>query len=386
MDIEQLKNEFRQRYGRDAEGAVRAPGRVNLIGEHTDYNDGFVLPIAVERETVALYARRDDETGNFASMQADEPASFTVTAGPAIRPGKPAWANYCKGVTAMLFAESVPLVGVDVLLDSNVPIGGGLSSSASLEVATAYALMAAGDQLGSVPDMRLAQLCQQAEHKYANSPCGLMDQAIAILGRKGRALLLDCRYRTTRQIHFDNPDVVLLVVDTHVKHGIADGGYAQRRQECVTACEEMHVKSLRDADLQTIATTEGDGRLSYPEVHRARHVVTEIQRTLDGANALETGDYESFGKLMYKSHESLRDRFEVSCAELDAVVESASKCDGVFGARMTGGGFGGCAIVLARAEKADDIEKQIASDFEQKFGHAPSVFATRATDGASVLW
>ncbi len=386
MDIEQLKDTFRQRYGREADGAVRAPGRVNLIGEHTDYNDGFVLPIAVERETVALYARREDEEGNFASLQADEPASFTLTAGPAIRPGKPAWANYCRGVAAMLFREEVPLVGVDVLFSSDVPLGGGLSSSASLEVATAYALLAAAEQFKAVPDMRLAQLCQEAENKYADSPCGLMDQAIAILGKKGRALLLDCRYRTTRQIHFDNPDVVAMVVDTHVKHEIAAGGYARRRAECLRACEHMHIKALRDADLQTIAGNEGDGRLSYPEVHRARHVVTEIQRTLDGAQALEAGDYEGFGKLMYRSHESLRDQFEVSCDELDAVVESASKCDGVYGARMTGGGFGGCAIVLARADKADDIGKTVSADFEQRFGHAPSLFTTHATDGASVLW
>jgi galactokinase len=386
MDTDQLKETFEQTYGRPADGAVRAPGRVNLIGEHTDYNDGFVLPIAVERETVALYARREDMEATFTSLQADKPATVTLSAGPAIRPGEPKWANYCRGVAAMLFMEDVPLVGADVLFASDVPLGGGLSSSASLEVATAYALLAAADRLGSIPEMRLAQLCQTAEHKYADSPCGLMDQAIAILGRKGRALLLDCRYRTTRQIHFDNPEVVLLVVDTHVKHEIAAGGYAQRRQECVTACEEMHVKSLRDADLQTIAGSEGDARLSYPETHRARHVVTEIQRTLDGAEALERGDYDTFGKLMVRSHESLRDEFEVSCAELDAVVEFATGCDGVYGARMTGGGFGGCAIILAGADKADDVGQSVNSAFEQRFGHAPTVFPTRAADGAGVLW
>jgi galactokinase len=212
-----------------------------------------------------------------------------------------------------------------------------------------------------------------------------MDQAIAIMGQAGRALLLDCRFGTTRQIPFDNPNLRLLVVDTKVKHENSDGGYAARRQQCEAAAQELAVKALRDADEEMLSSAASDARLPHLNHRRARHVVREIRRTLRAAEVLEAGDYRTFGELMYESHASLRDDYEVSCAELDEVVEIARTCPGVYGARMTGGGFGGCAIILAEAAAADAVSQKVASGFLDKFGHACPIFATAAAAGASVL-
>ena len=369
-------------YGRPAAVAVRAPGRVNLIGEHTDYNDGFVLPIAIERQTVALVAPRDDRTVRLASLQMpDGPAEIDLDG--AIEPGEPAWANYCIGVVAGLLARGEKLVGADVLFDSDVPLGGGLSSSASLEVATALAMLT---PIGAtVPDGELALICQKCEHDFAGAPCGIMDQSIAIMGRAGRALLLDCRSGQTEQIPFDDPNLVLLVADTQVKHDIADGGYAARREQCYAAAKTLGVKMLRDADQPMIERAESDGTLTGKELMRARHVVGEIHRTVHGVQALAAGSYREFGELMYGSHAALRDDYEVSCEELDAIVELARPCDGVHGARMTGGGFGGCAIILAEADKADGVVAAVQDGFNKRYGRACPIFATRAVAGAGVL-
>ena len=382
MTIEELKQEFTRRTGRGAGGAVQAPGRVNLIGEHTDYNDGFVLPIAIERRTVAVFAPRDDRIVTFASLQADADASVDLDA--EITPGEPAWANYATGVAAGLLARGTSLVGVDVLFDSTVPIGGGLSSSASLEVAAALALLTvAGAERPS--DHELALICQQCEHEFAGAPCGIMDQSIAIMGRAGRALLLDCRTGETKHVPFDDPSLVVLVADTQVKHAIADGGYAARRDQCYAAAEKLGVTMLRNADEATVREAGESGTLADKELMRARHVVGEIARTLEACEAMEAGDFATFGQLMYASHASLRDDYEVSCEELDVIVEIARDCEGVYGARMTGGGFGGCAIVLAETDRADAIAETIAAGFASKFGAPCPLFATRAANGASVL-
>ena len=383
MDTQELARRFEALCGRRCQGMVQAPGRVNLIGEHTDYNDGFVLPIAIDRRTVAAWAPRADRRVTFRSLQA-EPTGAVALDG-AIEPGEPAWANYCRGVAAGLIAAGVELSGADIVFGSDVPLGGGLSSSASLEVATAFALLAAAGQVGAVPDRELALLCQRAEHEYAGAPCGIMDQSIAILAQAGRALLLDCRSGEARQVPFDDAGVVLLVADTQVKHAISDGGYAARREQCYAAATGLGVKTLRDADAAAVRAAAQEGKLAGKELMRARHVVGEIARTLEAVEALATGDYGRFGGLMYGSHASLRDDYEVSCEELDAVVESARACAGVHGARMTGGGFGGCAIVLAEASRAGAIGESIAGSFEGRFGRRCPVFATRAEAGASVL-
>ena len=382
MDIQDLKQRFTDMFGCEAAGAVRAPGRVNLIGEHTDYNDGFVLPIAIERETVAAYAPREDRTVRVASLQQEGlGASFSLDE--PIEPGEPKWANYPRGVAAGLAARGEGLVGCDILFDSTVPIGGGLSSSASLELATAFAMLAAAEV--TVDDYELALICQKAEHDYAGTPCGIMDQAISVMGQAGRALLLDCRDGSVRQVRFDDPGVSVLVADTQVKHDLTDGGYAARRDQCYAAAARLGVTMLRDADEAMIAAARADGTLAGKELMRARHVVGEITRTLDAVEAMEAGDYGTFGELMYGSHASLRDDYEVSCEELDAIVAVARGCDGVYGARMTGGGFGGCAIVLARTESADAVAAAVADGFAERYGRRCPVFATRAAAGAGVI-
>ncbi len=384
IDLDALKKRFVDLYGRPAPRLARAPGRGHLIGEHTDYNDGYVLPMAIERETVALTAPRDDLAVRLTSVQTESTVEINLGQHMLIQPGKPDWANYPKGVAAKIFAEGVTLKGADILFDTTVPLGGGLSSSASLEIATAKALLAASGNLYALDDKTIITCCQAAEHEFAGAPCGIMDQSISLLAQAGRALLLDCRTAEGEHVPFDNPDVVLLVVDTKVKHANAGGEYAQRREECYRAAEEIGVGMLRDADLAAVESAEADGRLGDPAAARARHVVGEIRRTLEACNALTRGDYGRFGELMYQSHASLRDDYEVSCKELDKVVELAGACEGVYGARMTGGGFGGCAIVLAQADRADAITDHIAKGFAAEFATQPGMFPTRAAAGASV--
>jgi galactokinase len=384
-DLNTLKEQFARTFDASADGAVRAPGRVNLIGEHTDYNDGYVLPIAIEKQTVALWRKRDDLTVRFRSLQQGAEMSIDLADEETLTPGETKWANYPLGVAAKLFEHGVALSGAEILFDSDVPLGGGLSSSASLEVATALALLEASNNRDQIDEMTLAKLCQSAEHEFANSPCGIMDQAIAILGQAGHALLLDCFDESTKQIPFDDPDYVLLVADTEVKHGIGDGEYARRREECKKAAAMLDVPALRAASQEAVEAAAVDGRLAKPEYQRARHVTGEIRRTLEAAEALGNRDYETFGKLMIESHESLRDDYEVSCEELDVLVDLARKQDGVFGARMTGGGFGGCMIVLAAATHADAITAALADGFHERFGRRCPVFVTRPADGAGVV-
>ena len=377
---EQLRTDFYAAFGREPAGAARAPGRVNLIGEHTDYNGGFVLPIAIEREVAAAYAPREDSIVRFHSVHAGETAAIDL--GHELTPTPGAWSNYPAGVAAELLAAGARLAGADVLLESTVPVGGGLSSSAALEVATALALMAATGAPRAIDGHDLAALCQRAENDFAGAPCGIMDQSIAVMGREGMAMLLDCRSGEIRHVAFNDPAMTLLVADTQVKHDIGEGGYPLRRRQCTEAAGVLGVESLRDVAPGALDQTEADGRLSGVLAARVRHVVSEIARTLDAVEALDRADYRRFGELMYASHASLRDDYAVSCAELDAIVEAAGECEGVCGARMTGGGFGGCAIVLARVEAAAEAGRKIADSFEARFGRRCPIFVTGAAAGA----
>ena len=391
---EQLKRDFYAVFGREPAGAVRAPGRVNLIGEHTDYNGGFVLPIAIERETTAAYAPREDRIVRFHSAHAAATAAIDLDEQPTPTGG--AWSNYPVGVAAELLAAGVELAGADVLLESTVPVGGGLSSSAALEVAAALALMAAAGMARAIDGHDLAALCQRAENEFAGAPCGIMDQSIAVMGREGMAMLMDCRSGEIRHVAFNDPTMTLLVADTQVKHDIGgkapggnesppgdlDGGYPLRRKQCTEAADRLGVASLRDVTPGGLARATADGTLTGVLAGRVRHVVGEIARTLAAVEALDGGDYQRLGELMYASHASLRDDYEVSCAELDAIVASARECEGVCGARMTGGGFGGCAIVLAELEAAAGAGREIADKFEARFGRRCPIFVTGAAAGA----
>jgi len=380
---ESLRARFKSLFKKPPAGCARAPGRVNLIGGHTDYNEGFVLPIAIERRTLAAFGPREDRRVRFVSAQADGAAEIDLDG--EIVPGEPAWANYCKGVAAGLRERGLALLGAEVLIDSDVPLGGGLSSSAALEVATAFALLAVAGKVGQVPDRELVLLCQRAEHDFAGAPCGILDQSIVIMGRAGMAMLLDCRSGEIRQVPFNDPGVVVLVADTQVKHDISDGGYAARREQCFAAAKKLGVRALRDVDASAVARAAENGTLAGKELMRARHVVGENARTLEAAEALSAGDFVRVGELMCASHTSLRNDYEVSCQELDAVVELAGACDEVYGARMTGGGFGGCAIALVQADCAEDVARLVQAGFAERFGRPCPIFTTRAVAGAEVL-
>ncbi|MEJ2401756.1 MAG: galactokinase [Xanthomonadales bacterium] len=347
----------------------RAPGRVNLIGEHTDYNDGFVMPTNTALYTWVAAAPRGDRTVRAHSALFEETVEFSLDG---LAPGgASAWAEYLKGVAAMLLEAGVSLCGADLLIDGDLPLGGGLSSSASLEAAAAVALL--GCAGGTLEPMALALACQRAEHDYAGVPCGIMDQAVIIGCPRSHAMLLDCRSLASgfRPL----PETIcLLVVDSGVKHRLSDGGYRQRRGECDDALEwlaarEDGVNSYRDVDaamLQRHAT-----ELDEAPLRRARHVVSETRRVLAAADALERGDRVALGAILDASHASLRDDFAVSCREVDFLVATAQATRGVFGARMVGGGFGGCMIALVDPEERDRALSRIADAYRAYTGRAP---------------
>jgi galactokinase len=384
VNTTELKQQYQQAFGgMTPTHIVRAPGRVNLIGEHTDYNDGFVMPIAMSQALYVLAGPTDDATIEAQSTAFDEPVSFPATEpGP---PGAPKWGNYVRGVAAMLAADGIRLKPGRLLIHSDVPIGGGVSSSAALEIGSGLALlMLAGQSMEPVP---LALLARQAEHKYANSPCGIMDQFIVALAREGHALMLDCRSQTYQHTPFTPTDAELLVMNTQVKHEIGGGEYAIRQQQCQEAVQAMQaveqsVKALRDANM-TLLNANRHG-MSDVAFRRARHVITEDDRTVRAAKAMSNQDYTTLGELMFQSHASLRDDYEVSCEELDTLVEIASSLPGVYGARMTGGGFGGCAIALVDRSAELSLRSAIAERYDTNYEQPAVVYATMASKGAEI--
>lgn len=382
-------NDLKRRFGEAFPGVqpsflVRAPGRVNLIGEHTDYNDGFVFPIAMTQSLQVLVGHSDDGEAIVHSTAFNETIRF-----PAREPGPPAegrgWGNYVRGVAAMLGRRGLNLRGGRLLIHSEVPIGGGVSSSAALEVGTALALLALiGESLDPIP---LALLARQAEHEYAKSPCGIMDQFICVLGRAGQALLLDCRSQTFDHVPLPADGAVLMVMDTQVKHSIGGSEYPVRQQQCQQGLAQLRkkypaAKALRDITPVQLAACAAE--LDPLALRRCRHVVSEIDRTVVAANALRSSDLAAFGRLMFESHASLRDDYSVSCTELDALVEVARGVPGIYGARMTGGGFGGCAIALIRSDAQETLRAAIKSNYNGKFAKPALVYTTAASDGAAV--
>jgi galactokinase len=362
----------------------RAPGRVNLIGEHTDYNDGFVCPMALDRVTAVLAAPRTDGMVRLHSLSVGETVEFPIDR-PVPKEG-PAWSLYPRGAAEAMRQRAKISLGFDAVVDSSVPLGGGLSSSASFEVATANAVLFANNQ--QLPLTELALACQWAEHNYPGMPCGIMDQFISTMGRKGHALLLDCRDRSTRQVPLDDPDLRVVISNSNVKRELVAGEYAARRHYCQMAVAFLKkkipgVQSLRDVSLDLLE----DSRLGMDPVvfRRAHHVISEIQRTADFAAALEKRRYKLCGELMYASHASLRDDYAVSCTELDALVEIARAVPGVYGARMTGGGFGGCIVALCAAAAVEPLTAAIAAEYPAKTkGKQATTFSTVASAGASV--
>ena len=377
---------FAQKYGRQPRWIVAAPGRVNIIGEHTDYNDGFVFPMAIERYTVIAADRPVGNKGpaqfKWACTRLGETAVIN-TAEP-VQKGKPAWSNYIRGVTAGFQKLGVELGSLDVLMQSTVPLGGGLSSSAALEVAAATLLEAVTGTKMSAVDKAL--LCQKAEHEFAGVPCGIMDQFTSALGREGHLLLLDCRTRTTELVPMSDPDITVLITNTNVRHELGNGEYAKRRAQCETAAKILGVASLRDA---TMTSLEARKSAMDPLVFkRARHVIGEIDRTTKAAKAIRAGRLDELGQLMYASHDSLRDDYAVSCKELDEVVEIARKIGakgGMIGCRMTGGGFGGCTVSLVKTSEVNKIADTIFNEYQKATGIKPTLFVSRPAAGATIL-
>ena len=387
MDLTLLRQQFHSLFPnakKDGLFVTHAPGRVNLIGEHTDYNDGYVCPMAIDRLTAVLGAPRDDGMVRMHSVSARQTVEFPIDR--VVPKEGPAWALYARGSAEAMRQHAKISRGFDCVVDSTVPLGGGLSSSASFEVATALAVLTVNHQ--KLPQEELALACQWAEHNYPGMPCGIMDQFISVMGKKGHALLLDCRDRATRHVPLDDPDLRVVISNSNVKHELVAGEYTARRHQCESAVRYVQkkfpeIQSLRDVTLNHLE----DSRLGMdPTVfRRARHVITEIQRTVDFANALEKRDYPTCGKHMYASHASLRDDYAVSCAELDALVEIARPIPGVFGARMTGGGFGGCIVALCKASAVEPLTKAIETQYPQKAkGKQATTFSTVASAGAHV--
>jgi galactokinase len=378
-----LAGRFRDVYHRPAEAVFAAPGRVNLIGEHTDYNGGLCLPMALPHATYAAVAPRDDGRVRVASRQQGSAWSAELAD---VRPGRVSgWPAYVGGVLWALAEDGVPVRGLDLMVDGRVPLGAGLSSSAALECAVALAACAVAEvPVGDELRPRLVAACMRAEREVAGAPTGGMDQTVSLYARAGHALLLDCLDWSTRQVRWAPPsDVVLLVVDTRASHALADGGYGTRRADCEEAARLLGVPLLRvladrDPDAREAAVASlDDTRLR----RRVRHVVSEIERVRAAVAMVEGGELGGLGRCFVASHESLRDDYQVSCEELDTVVEVAV-ASGALGARMTGGGFGGSVVVLVPGPAAPAVEAAVHDAFAERGWPAPGMLPAPPSEGA----
>lgn len=383
INANDLTRVFREQYSA-VPRLFRAPGRVNLIGEHTDYNEGFVLPIAIDRETIVAAAPRDDRRVRVFSVEKNERIEFDLDRAGQKQRG--VWQDYVEGVAQALVAGGAELRGADLVLASNVPEGAGLSSSAALEISVGFALLSLSE--AKIDRVALALAGQRAEHEYVGTKSGIMDQFIAAMGEKNHALLIDCRTLAATPIPFDTTRVELVICNTGVKHKLASSAYNQRREECERGVELLrealpNIRALRDVSVEDFQKYEH----LLPEVirRRCRHVVTEDTRTLAAVEALRADDLPRMGQLMYESHASLRDDYEVSCAELDVLVEAARSVEGVAGARMTGGGFGGCTVNLVAGDHLKDFRNRVTHSYNEAFHTSPDIYVSEACDGASEI-
>jgi galactokinase len=380
--IHRLKALFAELYGGHPT-VYRAPGRVNLIGEHTDYNDGFVMPAALNLYTYVAVTPRPDRRLRVYSENFDEACDVDLDS---IRPGKSGhWSDYVRGVAGVLESSGYKLRGADLAIASEVPLGSGLSSSAALEVSTAWALLSNSEI--NVDRNAIPQICQQAEHLYPETKCGIMDQFISCHGRAGHALMLDCRSLDFQLLPLPG-DVRLMVCNTMVRHEHASGGYNTRQGECQEGLRALQqalpeIRALRDVTIDELE--QHRSRLSPLIYKRIRHVVTENERVKMAASALQAADMAKLGELMADSHRSLRDDYEVSTPELDLMLELARDQKDVYGARMTGGGFGGCTINLVHSARAGEVQQRLEQNYEAKTGLSPTIIICEASDGAGAL-
>jgi galactokinase len=380
INVPALVTAFQKRY-ETTPRIFRAPGRVNLIGEHTDYNDGFVLPMAIDRETVVAIAPRLDKTLRIWSLNLDDCRELDLNR---IGPGRRGnWIDYAEGVASALAGKGLTLRGADIALNSDVGIGSGLSSSAALEIALGTALAAISGNL--IDKLSLALAGQTAEHMHVGIQCGIMDQFTAVHALKDHAILLDCRSLEATQIRLRLNDYLVVICDSRVKHSLASSEYNQRRQDCMAGVRLLSgglpwIRALRDL---TPGQLEMHGAVLPEKLFaRCRHVVSENARTLQAAEALSQGNVVEMGRLMSASHQSLRENYQVSCRELDILVESAEAQPGVLGARMTGGGFGGCTVNLVLRSNLASFQERVSLEYRSRTGITPEIFPALASAGA----
>nr|XP_018901915.1 PREDICTED: galactokinase-like [Bemisia tabaci] len=381
--LEQGCDAFENEFKTKPEVAACAPGRVNLIGEHLDYNDGFVLPMALPMVTIVVGRKNNSKTIRIITLESDSDkpsrVEFPIPSVKALEPtdDPPKWANYVKG-TLKNFEGDIP--GFDALIISDVPMGGGLSSSAALEVAT-YTFLEELTKQRTKSLVQKALSCQAAERNFVGMPCGIMDQFISVMGNEGAALLIDCRTNTAQSVPIRSKEHVFLITNSNVRHELGSSEFAARVKQCAEAAQVLNKKKLRDATLNDIEEANKKGLLQDEIYRRARHVVTEIERTKKAAKALEAGHLEDFGRLMYESHKSLREDYEVTCSELNELVQLASEVEGVLGSRMTGGGFGGCTVTLVAKDKVHNVVNHISD----KYSRTPIFYVATPSAGARSL-
>ena len=372
-----IEEKFLKTFGEEPDLVAAAPGRVNLIGEHIDYSEGFVLPFAIKDRTLAAVRKRGDSSVRIASAQRRNKIVTVDIAD--VKPGlKGEWERYALGVLWSMGVTS----GVDIMIDGHVPLGAGLSSSAALECSVATAMNHLFDMGFNLEE--LARLTQKAENQYVGVPCGIMDQSVSLMATQGFALLLDCRDLSTRNIPFDvaSHGLELLIIDTQAHHALTDGGYAERRASCESVAAKLRVKSMRELTMTDLDAARD--QITHTEYIRARHAVGEVKRVLDCVDALSIADFAKVGELINQSHVSLRDDYTVSCPELDTAVE-ASLAAGAMGSRMVGGGFGGSAIALIKASQTAQTIHAVENAFAEKKFKAPRFFTSLPSQGAEIL-
>jgi len=376
--VRRVREAFAKKLGHEPRYIVAAPGRVNLIGEHTDYNEGFVLPSAIDRHVVMAIQPRDDAIVRLFALDMDADSSFSLSS--IVKDDAQPWSNYQRGVAWALQEAGYHLTGMDAVLSSDVPIGAGLSSSAAVELAAAMALQTMADL--DLDAVERAKLCQKAENDFVGMHCGIMDQYIISMGQRDHALLIDCRSLDYETVPV--PDGCQIVIcNTNKPRELVGSAYNERRAECETGARRLGAASLRDVTPSQLA--QHAAALDATILKRCRHVVTENERALQTVEALGQDDLARAGALMNASHVSLRDDYEVSCPELDAMVKAAWDQAGVWGARMTGAGFGGCTVNLVQAQAVESFVESVATRYQNRTGLEASIYVCRAEEGVRLL-
>jgi galactokinase len=382
LDKSHFEQKFRQHYNEKSR-IFRAPGRVNLIGEHTDYNDGYVFPMAIDRYTTVAISPRSDQILNIWSENMQESMSRKLDA---TEGKKGHWSDYVVGIARMMELEGLTIPGANIYIESDVPVGSGLSSSAAIEISSALAFLSLAN--GKMEKLKLAKLGQRAENQFVGMNCGIMDQFISLHGEENHALFLDCRSLDFRQVPLPSDQAKVVVCNTMVKHELGSSEYNKRRAECEEGVRLMQadypgIHALRDVSLSQFQQVEH----KLPEIvrQRCRHVVSEDERVLASIQALQKNDLRRFGELMNASHESLKNDYQVSCRELDIMVEIARSLPGTLGARMTGGGFGGCTVNLVEADSVEAFCGEIGRQYHKATGLDPKIYVAVPSRGAHEL-